>query len=219
VTATPAVPPLSAGLRGAGIYLGADRSRRPVVLRMFGQRPTRVAVVGDTWIASLLAFRALAVGAQLVVRTSAPQSWRGFGEAAAGQAWRSWVTAPDYEPFIPAGPSRPLLLLDDVGLSSGAPHSAPWCAHVTLLRLLTPQGLSTLKDADVVVMQRLASGEASVAAGALRLETRDEMRVQALYDDMVAVIGGGIDRHFTLTLTPVELALLGPPGRPPKAGA
>jgi hypothetical protein len=218
MTETRAVPALSAAIRGAGIYLGADRRQRPVVLRIFGQRPTRAAAVGGVWLAHLLAFRAFAVGAQLVVRTGAPESWRGFAEAATGQAQRAWVTAPDYEPRIPAGPSRPLLLLDDVGLSAAAAHPAPWCAHVTLLRRLTAQGLGALKDADVVVMQRLSPGEATVAAGALRLDTRDEMRVQALYDDMVAVIGGGIDRHFALTLTPVELAMLGPPGRPQQAG-
>jgi hypothetical protein len=81
------------------------------------------------------------------------------------------------------------------------------------LRQLTPRGVNALKDADVVLLQRLTAAEAEIATTVLRLEQRNAMRVQALFDDMIAVVGGEIDRHASLTPTQTEQGLLGPPGR------
>jgi ESX secretion system protein EccE len=204
---------LVAPIRSAGLLLGEDRRRRPVLLRLLGPRTVRVTAVGGVWFGQLLVFRALAVGARVVVRTTSPQQWQDLGRVATGRPDRLDVTAGDQPPAAVGGPAQPVFVLDDFGQIGATVTATPWLAHVTLLRQLTARGVNPLKDADVVLLQRLAGAEAEIAAAVLRLEQRNAMRVQALFDDMVAVVGGGIDRHASLTPTPIERELLGPPGR------
>jgi hypothetical protein len=213
VAATVSLGALVAPIRSAGVLLGEDRRRRPVLLRLFGPRTVRVTAVGSVWFGQLLVFRALALGARVVVRTTSPQQWHDLGSAATGRLDRLQVTGGDQPPNAVGGPAEPLFVLDDFGQIGAALTAMPWLAHVTLLRQLTPRGVGPLKDADVVLLQRLAAAEAEIATAVLRLEQRNAMRVQALFDDMVAVVGGEIDRHASLTPTPIEQALLGPPGR------
>ncbi len=204
---------LFAPIRSAGLLLGEDRRQRPVLLRMFGPKAVRVTAVGGVWFGQLLVFRALALGARVIVRTTSPQQWQNLGGAATGRTDRLVVTTGDQQPATVGGPAQPLLILDDFGQIGAAVTAMPWLAHVTLLRQLTARGVNTLKDADVVLLQRLTSAEAGIATAVLRLEQRNAMRVQALFDDMIAVVGGEIDRHASLTPTPIEQELLGPPGR------
>jgi hypothetical protein len=204
---------LVAPVRSAGLLLGEDRRSRPVVLRMFGPKAVRVTAVGGVWFGQLLVFRALALGARVVVRTTSPQQWQNLGSAATGRADRLQVTGGDQQPSAVAGPAQPLFVLDDFGQMGATVTAMPWLAHVTLLRQLTARGANPLKDADVVLLQRLSAAEAEIVASVLRLEQRNAMRVQALFDDMVAVVGGEIDRQASLTPTAVERDLLGPPGR------
>ena len=204
---------LVAPVRSAGLLLGEDRRQRPVLLRMFGPKTVRVTAVGGVWFGQLLAFRALALGARIFVRTTSPQQWENLGYAATGRTDRLQVGTADQQPIVGGGPAQPLFILDDFGQIGAAIKATPWLAHLTLLRQLTPRGVNSLKDADVVLLQRLTAAEAEIATTVLRLEQRNAMRVQALFDDMIAVVGGEIDRHASLTPTPIEQGLLGPPGR------
>ncbi|GIH10638.1 hypothetical protein Rhe02_87050 [Rhizocola hellebori] len=204
---------LVAPIRSTGLLLGEDRRQRPVLLRMFGPKTVRLSAVGSVWFGQLLVFRALALGARVIVRTTSPQQWQNLGSTATQRLDRLHVTSGDQQPYAIGGPAQPLLILDDFGQIGASITAMPWLAHLTLLRQLTPRGVNTLKDADVVLLQRLSSSEAEIATAVLRLEQRNAMRVQALFDDMVAVVGGEIDRHASLTPTPIEQELLGPPGR------
>jgi hypothetical protein len=204
---------LVAPIRSAGLLLGEDRRKRPVLLRLFAPKAVRVTAVGGVWFGQLLVFRALALGARVIVRTTNPQQWQSLGDTATGRPDRLYVSTGDQQPGAIGGPAQPLFVLDDFGQIGAAITAMPWLAHVTLLRQLTPRGVNTLKDADVVLLQRLSAAEAEIATTVLRLEQRNAMRVQALFDDMIAVVGGEIDRHASLTPTAIEQGLLGPPGR------
>ncbi len=204
---------LVAPVRSCGLLVGEDRKQRPVLLRLFGPKMVRATAVGGVWFGQLLVFRALALGARVIVRTTSPQLWQHLGSAATGRHDRLVAISGDQQPQAVGGPAQPLLILDDFGQIGAPVTGMPWLAHVTLLRQLTQRGVNALKDADVVLMQRLSATEAEIATAVLRLEQRNAMRVQALFDDMVAVVGGEIDRHASLTPTPIERELLGPPGR------
>jgi len=218
VTALVELRSLTAPVRSAGLFLGHDRRNRPIVVRMFAPQPTQLTVVGGGWLGQLLVFRALAMGARAIIRSNAPEQWYGFGQAATGRNDRVQVGGVDQAVGAAAGPGQPLLVLDDFGAAGAPTNPAPWTSHITLLRKLTDRGAAVLQAADLVLLQRLTPSEAEVAAGARRLEPRNALRMQALFDDMVALLGGELDRHLTLAVSPIELQLLGPATRDGNGG-
>ena len=62
---------LSARL-GGGVALGATRGGKPATLTLLKPAPARIVVVGQAWVASLLAIRAAALGATTVIATTRP---------------------------------------------------------------------------------------------------------------------------------------------------
>ncbi len=83
----------------AGVLIGADRNQNAVVLPAVGPRPTRLGVLGDHRIATLLAYRLLGVGCRLSVATTDPARWRQLLTAAGSRAMvgadaRNWPPAP-----------------------------------------------------------------------------------------------------------------------------
>src|SRR6185369_5443432 len=62
----------------AGLILGEDVDHRAVAVRLFRPEPTLVTLVGSVWAAQVMAFRALAVGAAIVILTDDPVAWRDF---------------------------------------------------------------------------------------------------------------------------------------------
>jgi hypothetical protein len=104
--------PLVLELPPTGVLLGADRQQAPVALPAVGPEPTRLGVLGDHRIATLLAYRLLGVGCRLTVTTTDPSRWRPLLAAAGGRA----VVGPNALGWPPAGPqvTRPQLLVTDL---------------------------------------------------------------------------------------------------------
>jgi hypothetical protein len=195
--------------------LGNDAEQGPVVIRLFREQPTEVVLVGGGWAARLLVLRAFGLGARALVRT-AFQGWEGFGQTAAGQDERLRVGRG--EPVVPKGsatPHQPMLLVDDLG--EGQPPSrpalGPWQSRLTVLRQLTAFGLPLLAEANVVVLQRLSQEETTAAAAVLGLAGDTARLLQMMYDDMLALIGGGVNRYLWTAPTESEAAILGAPAR------
>jgi hypothetical protein len=211
VTALPAVR--TTGVRGAGLVLGVDRRGRPVVLRLFSSRPVRLAVVGGDWLAQVLCLRAFALGGRIMVRTGTPGRWQALRDALAVAPGGLDLMAESTPPDLRAGPASPLLLLDDIAGHQPIPELAAWGTQVSLVRHATAQNVGVLQDADAVLTQRLGADEADIITPVLRLQTHTALRLQALFKDMVAVIGGGIDTHLSLSPTPTEVSLFGSPDR------
>ncbi|WP_194823193.1 hypothetical protein, partial [Micromonospora sp. S-DT3-3-22] len=204
----------------AGLVLGADRRRAAVTIRLFRPEPTRVALVGGVWAGQLVAFRALALGARVIVVTADPTTWAGFGPAALGRAADRVEVRVDDRPAPAAGTAQqPTLIVRDLppgatrpaGFGAATPGS--WQAELTVLRRLDPGTASALRDSDLCVLQRLSADESATARQALRLPPDSGRFLQVMADDMLSLVGGGTDRHLWISQTPVEQHLLGAPRR------
>ncbi|KHD76634.1 hypothetical protein MB27_16460 [Actinoplanes utahensis] len=209
---------MTAGQPGpAGLVLGRDQRQAPVPVpvRLFGPNPVRVALVGGVWAAQLLIFRAFSVGVRVVVVTTEPRAWAGFGERATGQQNR--LTVVGQEPGGPFGGTAqtPLLTVFDLGVTGPAtsPPLGPWHTQLTILRQLDRPGMAALQEAGITVLQRLGGDEAALAASALKLGPQSGRLLQGMEDDMLALIGDGDDRFLYLHQTGVEQQYIGQPRR------
>lgn len=207
MTVTPPLP--------AGLILGRDQRQVPVPLRLFAPGPMRVALVGGVWAAQLLIFRAFSIGVRVVVVTTEPRAWQGFGERATGQQNRLTIMAG--EPDQPWGGTAqtPLLTVFDLGMTGPAtsPPLGPWHTQLTVLRQLDRPGIAMLQEAGLTVTQRLGSAEATLAAAALKLAPPSSQLLQSMEDDMLALVGDGDDRFLFLNQTGIEQQYIGLPRR------
>ncbi|MEV4757073.1 hypothetical protein AB0J86_18440 [Micromonospora sp. NPDC049559] len=199
----------------AGLVLGRDSGGATVRLRLFRPEPTRVTFVGGFWAARIIALRCLALGARIVVRAGDPQRWTALDGAAGGVGDRVWP-APDEQGVLPgADDTRPLLHLYDLGPGDGGARAplGPWQTQLTVLDRIGAAGAPPLAESDLVLLQRLGEPEAALAAAGLNLSPETTPLLQAMHDDMIAVLGGGADRYAWLAATSVERRLFGEPTR------
>ena len=100
----------------AGLMVGRNRNGEPVVARLFRPEQTRALLVGGVRCAQLLALRAMALGARVVVQTARPQAWEPFVRGAAVPGESIAVVPPGRAIEIPPGSAlHPLLVVVDVG--------------------------------------------------------------------------------------------------------
>ncbi|MFD1325497.1 hypothetical protein [Micromonospora sonneratiae] len=199
---------------GAGLILGADRQQAPVSVRFFQPDPRRFCLVGGVWTAQLIAFRALALGARIMVVTPDPANWRSFGERATGMPGR--VVASAVEQPLPAGASaqQPLLVIHDLGTtgSSVTQPLGPWQTRLTVLLHLDRNGLPWVHDSDLVLLQRLDPTEATLLGNALRLGPSAD-HFQRMPEDMIALVSADAVRYARFAQTDIERQLAGKPRR------
>ncbi|MFY1670168.1 hypothetical protein ACN27G_09440 [Plantactinospora sp. WMMB334] len=213
---------LSLDLDAVGVLLGRDGANQPVLLRLFRPEPLAVAFVGDWWTAQVLLFRCLGQGARVAVEAvdavnpaaagtiATMAHWLALDRAAGGTGDRVWRSAyPGGDE--PAGPTRPLLRLRDVGVHGPErrPPTRAWETQLTLLPRLTPAGVPVLAGADVVLAQRLTRPEAALVGSALGLAGELWAPLSAMRPEMVAALGGGSARYLWLTPTRHERQLFG----------
>src|SRR6185295_15081733 len=105
-----------------------------VVARLFRPEQTRVLLVGGVRCAQLVALRAMALGARVVVQTARPQAWEPFVRGAVPPGESIAVVAPARAIEISAGTAlRPLLIVVDVGpVGADADPGAPWQATLVV---------------------------------------------------------------------------------------
>ncbi len=210
----PTVDDWELSLGDAGLMVGTNRHGRAVTVRLFRPESTRVLLVGGVPAAQLVALRALALGALVVVQTARPRAWEPFVRG---------VGAPGGTiPLLPPGRAvadgvgtalRPLLLVVDAGpVAAEAAPGPPWRATLVVRDELTPADVDALSRADLALLQPLTSAEATLAGAALGLGGSAEWltRIRA---DMVAVVNRRALRWALLSPTPIEAQLIGPPKR------
>ncbi|MBM7492053.1 type VII secretion protein EccE [Micromonospora luteifusca] len=214
--ARPAVEDWELTLGDAGMMVGTNRHGRAVTVRLFRPESTRVLLVGGVRAAQLVALRALALGALVVVQTARPRAWepfvRGVGVGAPG----------GMIPLITPGRAvadgvgtalRPLLLIVDAGpVSAEAEQGPPWRATLVVRDELTPADVDVLSRADLALLQPLNAAEAALAGAALGLGGSAEWLTR-IRDDMVAVVNRRALRWALLSPTPIESQLIGRPAR------
>lgn len=206
--AGPALAALELPLGESGLMVGTNRHGGGVTVRLFGPGPTRVLLVGGVRAAQLMALRALALGARVVVRTSRPRAWEPFVRGVGGAV----PLVPPGRPVggAPGSPLRPLLLVAD----GGAPpaEAGPWCSVLLLRDELVAGDGPVLARADLAILQPLDAGEAALAGAALGLGGSAQWLTR-IRDDMVAMVNRRALRWALLSPTPIEAQLVGRPSR------
>ncbi|MFI5906785.1 hypothetical protein [Dactylosporangium sp. NPDC051541] len=210
-----ALKQMRGGTGATGLMLGVDYQRQPVPIRLFRAEPTRVTLVGGLWAQRILVFRALALGARVIVLTGDPRPWQGLGEWATGLNDRLVLWNDPRPPDAPAAARQPLLVVTDVSqVGFGArPELGPWRTEVTVVRKLGAEHAHTLQGCDLVMLQKLNAQEAVVAGQALNLPASGTGLLQEMTPEMLALMGGGANRYVWLSPTAVEQQYHGPPQR------
>ncbi|WP_328464451.1 type VII secretion protein EccE [Actinoplanes sp. NBC_00393] len=233
----PAVP--------AGLVLGRNRHGHPLQARLFRPDPTLVLLVGGLPGAQLLAFRAMAAGARVVIHSTRPQAWEPFVRGAASPGDSITVIPPNRPLALPAGsPLRPTLTIvdgaqadathpdstDSAGSAalarspspagSARPEGGRWQTTLVVWDAVRPADLETVTRADLLLLQPLEAAEAALLDGALHLgETA--VNLTRMRPDMIAVVDRRTVRWAALAQSQIEAGLIGDPARaaPEVAGA
>lgn len=198
----------------SGLMVGANRHGGAVTVRLFGPGTTRLLLVGGVRAAQLMALRALALGARVVVQTARPRAWEPFvrGVGAPGG------TVPLIPPGRPVGGApgsslHPLLLVVDAGpVPPEVGPATAWQCVLVVRDELTPADSAALARADLAILQPLDRAEAALAGAALGLGGSAEWLTR-IRDDMVAVVNRRALRWALLSPTPIESQLVGRPSR------
>jgi hypothetical protein len=196
-----------------GLVIGHQGQQQPVTVQLFRNRPCYLGVFAAAQVAKLLAFRALAMAAQVAVVTPRPAVWQPLS----GVAPRGWVVlAPPGAPTPPAGtPIGPSLVLDDAGVGEGQLRGdlGAWQTQVVLRPFATPQLATQLRSFDLVVLQRTQPEAVPPLQVSFGLPEQSAQWLPRLPDDTVAVVTPGEVRFVNLAPTGTELSAFGPPTR------
>jgi hypothetical protein len=198
-----------------GVVIGTDPARRPAVLGLFRPRPVEAALIGGSYLAQLLALRAAATGARIVVETARPQLWAPLAQSAGGG--QQVVVVVPVRRVGATGPAAaaPVLLIRDCGARPprGSQPRLPWQTTLTLLPYLDPDYGSQLINVDLVALQRISPQESRVAARVARLGGDDVRALPGLPDELTLWCARRGRQYVHSAPTQLELGLLGSPRR------
>nr|BFE77208.1 hypothetical protein GCM10020092_105090 [Actinoplanes digitatis] len=199
---------------GAGLMIGANRKGEPVIARLFRPEQTRALLVGGVRCAQLLALRAMALGARVVVQTARPQAWEPFVRGAAVPGESIAVIPPGRTVQIPPGTAlHPLLVVVDIGpVGADNRPGAGWQATLVVRDDFSSADADVASRADLLLVQPLRAEEAGLVGAALGLGETAKWLTQ-IRADMVGVINRRAVRWAALSQTPIETQLIGPPVR------
>ncbi|MCX4387172.1 type VII secretion protein EccE [Micromonospora peucetia] len=213
VSPGPAPDGLELTLGAAGLMVGTNRHGGAVTVRLFRPEGTRVMLVGGVRTAQLVAVRAMALGARVVVQTARPREWEPFVRGVGTPGAMIPVVPPGRPVGEPGSPLRPLLVVVDAGPTPVETEpGSPWRTTLLVRDELTPADADALGRADLAVLQPLDPTEAAVAGAALGLGGSAEWLTR-IRDDMVAVVNRRALRWALLSPTPIESQLIGRPSR------
>ncbi|MFI5934859.1 type VII secretion protein EccE [Actinoplanes sp. NPDC051494] len=198
----------------AGLMVGQNRHRDPVIARLFRPEQTRALLVGGVRCAQLMALRAMALGARVVVQTARPQAWEPFIRGAAVPGEAIAVIPPGRAVEIPPGSAlHPLLVLVDIGpVGADNRPGAGWQATMVVRDDFSPADADVASRADLLLVQPLRPEEAALVGAALGLGETAEWLTR-IRQDMLGVINRRAVRWAVLSPTPIESQLIGPPVR------
>jgi len=207
-----ALPQLDVPVSHGGLVIGHE-GQQPVTVQLFRNRPGYLGVFAAAYVGKLLAFRALAMAAQVAVMTPRPAVWQPL----AGAAPPGWVVpAPAGAPTPPAGtPIGPSLVLDDAGMGEAQLRGdlGAWQTQLVLRPFATPQLAGQLRSFDLVVLQRTQPEAVPPLQVTFGLPEQTGQWLPQMPDDTVAVVSPGQVRFVNLAPTAAEHAAFGPPTR------
>ncbi len=200
---------------GAGIVLGVNQHGQSVIVNPFRPEPTRLVAVGTLTFAQLVAFRALGVGAEVLIQSARPAAWGAFARVTGTPNDSIRLVPPGTPIDRPAQPSRPRLLVVDGGPSVGGSDDAAnagWTATLAVREELTAWDVDVLRVADLALLQPLSPAEAGLAASVLGL-TEMKSSLSGIRSDLVTLVGHGTVRWTLVEPTDLERQLIGDPQR------
>ena len=195
---------------GSGLILGTNPNGQPVMISLFRPEPTVVAVVGRVGLAQLIAFRALALGAALVVKTVRPSAWSSLAGAAADTRGAVEIAWPDRQPDWYGSSLRPQLLMVD-SYSTSAVGALPavhrWSTLIAVREQVASLDANLLGRTDLILAQTLSVQESAVVCSAVN-KPDYVSALAALPDRTVAVISRTDIRVARLNTTTIENQLI-----------
>jgi len=198
---------------GAGLILGANERGRPVTVSFFRSEPTVVTSIGSLGLIQLIAFRALALGAQLVVTTGRPSAWSTLSRAASDTHRTAVeVVPPHHQPDRRGSSLRPYLLVVDGDSTAavGATPTVPGWSTVAIVREhVTSWDTGLLGRADLLLTQTLSPQESGTLCGALSIPDYLDAFTELPEETIGAITHGGI-RWARLARTALERQVLAP---------
>ncbi|MEW1692105.1 hypothetical protein ACIQOF_31410 [Streptomyces sp. NPDC091265] len=194
-----------------GVVIGVDGDGRPAVIGINRPTPYDVTLIGGLWTAQVLALRAAATGARIVVETGRAHAWTKLAQAAG--AGQPCVSLHDVGRVPAQGPSAgsPVVVVRDCGMRPprGRVASGPWQSVVTLLPYLSPVAPGLLEKSSLVGIQRVSPDEAAQIGQLMHLPA-DATRTLSTLTDGVTLWCTRRDRQFVMTsATDAESGLLG----------
>jgi type VII secretion protein EccE len=198
----------------AGLMLGNNRHGQPVVARFFRPEQTRALLVGGVRCAQLLALRAMALGARVVVQTARPHAWEPFVRGAAVPGESIAVVPPGRAIEIPPGTAlHPLFVVVDVGpVGADTRPGAGWQATLVVRDDFSAADVDVASRADLLLLQPLRPEEATLVGAALGLGDAAQWLTR-IRPDMLGLVNRRAVRWAALAQTPIEAQLIGPPVR------
>ncbi len=134
--------------------LGSNRHGDPVVARLFRPEQTRALLIGGVPCAQLIALRAMALGARVVIQTARPQAWSPFIRGAAVPGESIAVVPPNRAVDIPPGTAlHPLLVVIDIGsVSADTRPGSGFQATLVVRDEFGPSDVDVASRADLLVL-------------------------------------------------------------------
>jgi hypothetical protein len=187
-----------------GLRIGS-RGARPMWLRLFRPRGTRVAVFASAVPAQVLAMRAVSAGATVRVQSPRPQAW--------GPVLQHGVNvsvAPSGAGLPPPGTlSAPVLIVDDRPTeTSGLGDAGPWQCRVDIRAVMSSSDLGRLASADMLIVGQLGAATAGVLARMMGVPASMCGSLTTLEPGSVALVARGTVQCVALDPSPAEAALL-----------
>jgi hypothetical protein len=194
----------------AGLLLGLDTSGAAVTVRAFRPVPTRILLIDRGWLERLLVFRALALGARVVVNTPEPGQWEGFGESLTGGPGRVITALPHQPVDVAASAAQPTLFVAERHLME-LPVLGPWQTRLTVAAWFGDYVAQPLAEADLTILRRLSPRAIAAAASLIRLDAEQADALQTTPADGLAAYESGSWRYVRMVTTSIEQRLFGPP--------
>lgn len=195
---------------GGGLVIGREPDGTVISVTLFRSEPTVVAVVAGLPFVQLISFRAVALGAELLIGTSRPEAWETLVNLAAGSSGS--IHMMDRVTDVPAGsPTAPRLVVMDSEKSVGAESrsAGAWSTVLTVHDQLAEWNSGSLSGTDLVLVQSLSLVEARLVGGALGLADA-ERNLASLPEGTATVISRAGSRTANIVLTDIEKWLIRP---------
>lgn len=198
-----------------GVLIGVDVADEPALLGLFRDSAMDIVLVGGLWLVQVIALRAAAVGARVVVETARPHLWSALAQAAGAEQPCVTVHGVGQIGAQGASVSGPILVVRDAGSRPGRSRLAatPWQTTLTLLPYLVPRADRLLASADLVAVQRISPQESEAVGRTLGLPSADMSSLSTLGDQVSVWATKGHLRYVMTHPTATENHLLGPARR------